>query len=216
MASSSARPISPSSARSALIASSTPGLRRVSIWSVILRSCCSSPEMSCVGTARARRRGHRRRQWLLLGHRRSRGCRRRRGRCRGGLAVERALAGGDFRQGAVERRRQLHIRPRRHGRRLRHHRLRRHGGRQRRRHGLARELVEPLVEPPDQRGGLALVALAPRRVGGRTGAGEVLDAAGKIVEPLVHAREFFAVVWSPGHEAARRALLAWPAAGSRC
>ena len=38
IASLSARPISPSSARSALIASSTPGWRSVSIWSVIWRS----------------------------------------------------------------------------------------------------------------------------------------------------------------------------------
>ncbi len=138
---------------------------------------------------RHRRLGLRRRPLGLL----ARSCR----RWDGLAAVQRALARGDLGHRMVEARRQLDV-----GR-----------GRRWRRWlpGPMDELLKPLAETADLGGlrlgavlglGLGIVLglapLAPRSVGGGvarrgTGARHLLDAAGEIVQPLVHAGEIFAV-----------------------
>ncbi len=117
IASVSALPISPSSARSALMASSTPGRRRVSIWLVILRSWSSSPDRSWVGTGAKTGAGGGGgasglrtpldRGLRALGFRLRRPGLRHRAR-RLALIVQGALAGGDFGDGPLERRRHRH------------------------------------------------------------------------------------------------------------
>ena len=95
-------------------------------------------------------------------------------RCRRGAAVEHALAGGDFGDGAVEARRQPHVRQFR----------RRPAG----------EFIEPAVDAGHllaQR--IGLVTAAFRRVGYGSRARELLDALRKIVEPMAHRGEVAAV-----------------------
>jgi hypothetical protein len=104
------------------------------------------------------------------------------------LAVERALAGGDFCHSEIERGRHAHRRRRGY----RAHGQRRHRGRD------LHELIEPPVEPADQLGDLAVFVAAtlataiPGRVSSWARTGKFFDAVRQLVEPLMHAGEFVA------------------------
>ena len=146
------------------------------------------------GQVLARHRHHHRWRYVNLRMRRRIGLHLRRHRLLRRAAVERALTRGDFGDGAVEA-------LRRHWRRHWRHHGRRHrrGGHHARDGG---DLLDALVQPRDQLRqlrGLAALRLAGRcrpagagRLGRRV-ACELFDAAGDVVQPLMHAGQFVAI-----------------------
>ena len=150
------------------------------------------------GQVLTRRRHHHRRRDVDLRMRRRIGLHLGRHRLLRRAAIERALTRGDFGHRAVKawrRHDRRHLwRHRRHHRRR--HRRCRHQARNR------GDLLDALIQPRDQLRqlrGFAALRLAGRRgpgcLGrlGRCAARELFDAAGNVVQPLMHAGQFVAI-----------------------